>query len=438
MEMKETNKTVCVIGAGSSGITACKALMDEGILFDCFEKGSNIGGNWRYNNDNGMSSAYRSLHINTNREIMSYADYPMPADYAMFPHHSEIIKYFENYVDHFGIRKHITFNTSVENVEKINEKGYLVTTSNGVKKEYKSVIVANGHHWNPRYPDPSISGTFTGETMHVHHYRTPEVLHDKSIVILGFGNSAVDLACEAARLHTCKQVTIATRSGAYIIPNWIWSTPFDKLASPLASKLPLAMQRLLLKTTLWLARGNQEEFGVPKPKRPILSEHPTLSQDLLNLCGRGLIKIKPNIKYFEGKNVVFEDGTSQITDLIIYATGYKITFPFFKKDFFNVEETNDLQLYKRVIHPDYPGLYFIAFIQPLGAIMPLAEIQSKWVSKLIKGNLKLPSKEKQLTDIEEQKLANKKRYNNSPRHTIQVDFYNYKFAIEKEMKKGKI
>ncbi len=432
------NIKVCIIGAGSSGITACKSLLEEGIPFDCYEKGSGIGGNWRYNNDNGLSSAYRSLHINTNREIMSYSDYPMPTEYAMFPHHTEILKYFESYVDHFGIRKYIKFNTSVENVEKNHDGGYLVTTSDGKTTQYQAVIVANGHHWNPRYPEPDFPGEFTGEKMHVHYYKTPEVLEGKSIVVLGFGNSAVDIACEAARLHTCKEVTIATRSGAYIVPNWLWSIPFDKLANPITEKLPIFLQRFFLKISLWLAHGNQEDFGVPKPKRPILSEHPTLSQDLLNLTGRGLIKIKPNIKEFKGKTIIFEDGTTQETDLLIYATGYKISFPFFKEGFFNVENSNDLQLYKRVVHPEFPGLYFLALIQPLGAIMPLAEVQSKYISKLLRNEVRLPSKEAQLLDIEREANANKKRYNNSPRHTIQVDFHTYKFAIEKEMKKMKV
>jgi dimethylaniline monooxygenase (N-oxide forming) len=434
--MSENN--VCIIGAGSSGIAACKALKEEGISFICFEKGSGIGGNWRYNNDNGLSSAYRSLHINTNREVMSYSDYPMPKEYAMFPHHSEILKYFESYVDHFDIRKHIQFNTTVENIEKNDLGGYNITTNDGKTTHFKEVIIANGHHWNPRYPEPSFPGTFTGETMHVHYYKTPEVLENKSIVVLGFGNSAVDIACEAARLHTCKAVSIATRSGAYIVPNWLWSTPFDKLANPITEKLPIFLQRFLLKISLWLAHGNQEDFGVPKPNRPILSEHPTLSQDLLNMTGRGLIKIKPNIKEFKGKTIVFDDGTSQETDLLVYATGYKITFPFFKNGFINVEDSNDLQLYKRVIHPEFPGMYFLAFIQPLGAIMPLAEIQAKWIAKIINKKVALPSKEIQLAAIEKQKEYNQKRYNQSARHTIQVDFHTYKLAIEKEMKMMKI
>ncbi len=106
--------TVCVIGAGSSGITACKALVDRGIPFDCFEKSDRVGGNWVFANRNGMSSAYRSLHINTSRRRMEYADYPMPASYPDFAHHTQIAAYFDAYVDHFGLRELITFETGVE------------------------------------------------------------------------------------------------------------------------------------------------------------------------------------------------------------------------------------------------------------------------------------------------------------------------------------
>jgi hypothetical protein len=428
-------KQVCIIGAGSSGITAAKALKEKGISFDCFEKGSNIGGVWRFNNDNGLSSAYRSLHINTNRVVMAYSDFPMPDDYPMFPHHSDIIEYFENYVEHFKLREHITFNTSVTDVIRNSDGSYNITLDNRQSFDYQHVIVANGHHWNPRFPTPAFKGDFTGEILHSHYYREAEQVQDKDVLVVGIGNSAVDIACEAARQHKGK-VVISTRSGAYITPNWIWSMPFDNLANPLTAKLPLWLQRFLLNTTLWLARGKQEDYGVPKPNRPVLSEHPTLSQDLLNLSGRGLIKFKPNIKEFKGKTVVFEDGTEQDFDLIIYATGYKVTFPFLKHYAeFDIEETNDIRLYKKVIHPDYKNLFFLALIQPLGAIMPLAEIQSKWIAKIIKGESKLPSKDTMLKTIEEDKQKLAQRYKQTPRHTLQVDFFTYKRIIEKEMKR---
>lgn len=426
-------KTICIIGAGSSGITAAKTLKENGISFDCFEKGSEIGGNWRFNNDNGMSSAYRSLHINTNRMIMAYSDYPMPEEYPMFPHHSHIINYFDDYVNHFGIRQDIQFNTEVKNVTRNEDGTYSVETSNETHL-YDNVIIANGHHWNPRFPEPAFKGNFTGEILHSHYYREVEQIKGKNILVVGIGNSAVDIACEAARTYSGK-VVISTRSGANIIPNWLWSIPFDSLASSLTSKLPIAIQRLFLSSALRLARGKQEDFGVPKPKRPLLSEHPTLSQDLLNLSGRGLVKFKPNIKEFRGKTVVFEDGTEQDFDMIVYATGYKVTFPFLKDQSFNVSETNDFRLYKKVIHPDYVGLFFLALVQPLGAIMPLAEVQSKWIAKILKGETTLPNKDEMLKSIQEDKQAMAKRYKESPRHTLQVDFHPYKESIEREMKR---
>jgi len=428
-------KQVCIIGAGSSGISAAKTLKEKGISFDCFEKGSNIGGVWRFNNDNGTSSAYRSLHINTNRKAMAYSDFPMPDHYPMFPHHSHIIDYFDSYVDHFDIRKEFTFNTSVINVSAMENNVYSVTLDNQEIREYQHVIVANGHHWNPRFPDPPFPGQFTGEVLHSHHYKESDQVKNKNVLVVGFGNSAVDIACEAARLHTGK-VVISTRSGAHIAPNWIWSTPFDSLINPLTSLFPLWLQRIFLGITLWLAHGNQEDYGIPKPKRPLLKEHPTLSQDLLLLSGRGAIQFKPNIKEFRGKTVVFEDDSQQEFDTIIYATGYKVTFPFLKHiPDFDVEENNNISLYKKVIHPDHKNLFFLALIQPLGAVMPLAEIQSKWIAKLIEGKCSLASKKEMLQSIEKEKQKMKSRYGSAPRHTLQVDFFTYKRAIKNEMKR---
>ena len=427
---------VCIIGAGSSGITAAKTLKEHGIAFDCYEKGSNIGGNWRFNNDNGMSSAYRSLHINTNRRVMAYSDFPMPDDYPMFPHHSHIITYFENYVDHFGVRPHIQFNTEVLDVLRQDDGSYVVKTNKN-ETVYDAVVVCNGHHWNPRFPEPAFAGTFTGEVLHSHYYKEVQQVTNKNVLVVGMGNSAVDIACEAARTHSGR-VVISSRSGAYVIPNWIGSKPFDELASPLTSSLPLFMQRIFLKTALWVARGSQEDYGVPTPKRPLLMEHPTLSQDLLNLAGRGLVAFKPNIKAFEGKTVLFEDGTKQDFDLIVYATGYKVTFPFLKDQAFDVSETNDLRLYRKVVHPDYKNLFFVALIQPLGAIMPLAETQSGWIAKILSGKVRLPSTETMHQSIEADTLKIQKRYKASPRHTLQVDFFPYKSSIESEIKKMKV
>lgn len=428
------NRKACIIGAGSSGIAACKVLHQNKIDFDCFEKGSKIGGNWRYLNDNGMSSSYRSLHINTSKKVMAYSDFPMPEDYPDYPSHFQIIEYFENYVKHFGFGDKITFNVGVEQVSKIADNHYKVRLDNGETREYTDILVASGHHWKARYPD--FKGHFEGLCMHSHDYKTPDIFQGhKNVVVVGIGNSAVDIACEAARNSTGK-VFISTRSGAYILPKYIMGIPFDTLNKYSVDWLPMTVKRALLSMFLWIARGKQENYGIPKPKRPLLSEHPTISQDLLNLAGHGKIHIKPNIKELAGDTIIFEDGSQEKTDVLIYATGYKIAFPFFDKNFIDAEETNDISLYKQVVHTEHQGLYFVGLIQPLGAIMPLAEVQSEWIAQLILGKSKLPPKEKMLADIAKYKKQLQKRYKKSPRHTIQVEFYPYKNMIKKQLAKG--
>jgi cation diffusion facilitator CzcD-associated flavoprotein CzcO len=419
---------VCIIGAGSSGIVACKVLQENNIPFDCYEKGSGIGGNWRYMNDNGMSSSYRSLHINTSKKVMAYSDFPMPEDYPDYPSHYQIMEYFESYVNHFGFRDKIRFKTGVERVEKLPDGSYEVTLDNGEKKIYTAVMVASGHHWKPRYPN--FEGEFNGLILHSHDYKTPDIFQGhKNVVVVGFGNSAVDIACEAARTSTGK-VIISTRSGAYVLPKYILGKPFDTLNKYSVEWLPMWFKRGLLSFCLWVARGKQESYGIPKPKRPLLSEHPTISQDLFSLAGHGKVHIKPNIQKLAGDTIIFEDGSQEKADVLIYATGYKIAFPFFDKNFLNAEETNEVSLYKHVIHPEHKNLFFIGLVQPLGAIMPLAEVQSEWVARILKGKSKLPSKEAMLADIERYKEKLRKRYKTSPRHTIQVDFYPYKNMIK--------
>lgn len=425
---------VCIIGAGSSGIVAMKVLKGAGIAFDCYEKGSGIGGNWRYNNDNGLSSSYRSLHINTSKKMMAYSDYPMPAHYPDYPHHSQVLAYFEDYIEHFQLREHIHFNTSVTDVRK-SEEGYLVSLSSGEEIHYTAIIVANGHHWNPRYPEPPFAGEFTGETMHAHDYKTPDLLENKNVLIVGIGNSALDIACEAARLNTGK-VTISTRRGAHIFPKYIFGMPFDMLGKMNASALPFWFKRYLLSFNLWVARGKQDAYGVPLPKHPLLSEHPSISQDFLSLAGHGKVQVKPNISQLSGKEVVFEDGTHEEIDMIIYATGYKISFPFLASELINneyVEETNDFPLYKHVVHTEHKNLFFIGLCQPLGAIMPLAELQSIWISKLLNEEVALPSPAYMKKHITRAQTRNAKRYNTSKRHTIQVDFLAYQQEIRSEM-----
>jgi dimethylaniline monooxygenase (N-oxide forming) len=435
------SRRVCVIGAGSSGIASCQVLDARGIDFDCYEKGSEVGGNWRYGNDNGMSSAYESLFINTSREIMEYATYPMPRSYPDYPHHTQIAAYFDDYVDHFGLRDKIAFRTEVMRVEQASEGGWDVTVRSidgGEERttRYDDVMVANGHHWDPRWPEPPFPGELDDsvEVTHAHHYRSSEGYEDKNVLVLGIGNSACDIAVETSRVS--KMTYLAMRRGAWIVPKYIGSKPIDELAPGwIATYVPFWLQRFVLQKTIDRAQGDPTKFGLPKPDHRIAEAHPTVSSDLLPRIGHGRIAPKPNIARLEGDSVRFVDGSVEQIDKIVYCTGYKISFPFLDPQLLDPSGDNRIELYRRVVHPDLPGLYFIGLVQPLGAIMPIAELQSEWIADVVEGKVTLPPRDEMIAAIAAEQKAMRKRYVASKRHTIQVDFWPYLRQLREERKR---
>ena len=427
--------TVCLIGAGASGIAAAKALHQRGFDFDCFEASDRVGGLWVFNNRNGMSAAYRSLHINTSRERMQFADFPMPATYPDFPHHSQIADYFDAYVDHFGFRDRITFETKVERAERLGDGRWEVSTDRGTTRTYDALVVANGHHWDPRWPEPPFPGQerFAGVQIHSHDYKgdDPALFRDKSVVVLGMGNSAMDIAVESS--FVARNTYLAARRGAYVIPKYIFGRPLDTLgASP---RIPFELRRRAQETMLRVVVGDMERYGLPKPDHRFGEAHPTISDDALSRIAHGEITPKPNIEELRERTVRFADGSEVDADVVVYCTGYKVTFPFLDPDLIAAPD-NDLPLYRRVFHPELDGIYFIGLLQPLGAIMPLAELQSEWVCDHLCGRYRLPPPAELRADVEAERAAMFRRYVASKRHTMQVDFDDYMLAARRERRRG--
>ena len=388
-------------------------------------------------NDNGMSSAYKSLHINTSRRAMAYATYPMPEDYPDYPSHSQIAEYFDDYVDRFGFRDRIRFRTEVTRVEPAGDGGWRVSWRDVESGEegsaaYTAVFVANGHHWDARWPEPPFEGqdAFEGVQLHVHDYKTPDVIEGKRVLVLGIGNSATDIAVESSRI--AERTLLAMRRGAWILPKYLKGKPVDELGNAFVSRLPLAVTRAMYRRALKTATGDPMDYGLPEPDHKLAEAHPTISAELLSRIGHGDIAVKPNVAAFTGgRRVRFADGSTEDVDVVVYCTGYKITFPFFDPQLLAAPD-NEIPLYKRVVSPDHPGLYFIGLLQPLGAIMPLAEAQSEWIADVLEGKVELPDSERMRRYIVRDREAMAKRYVASKRHTIQVDFEPYMRSLRRE------
>ena len=429
-----TRADICIIGAGSSGVAVAKALKQQGLAFDCFEKGSDIGGMWRYENDNGLSSAYASLHIDTSRENLGYPDFPLPKTCPDFPSHRDFLRHLEAYADHFGIRPLITFRTSVEEVTPAEDERWRVRLDSGETRTYDSVIVANGHLWDPRWPD--FPGKFHGHQIHSHHYRTAAPFEGKDVLVVGLGNSAVDIAVDLCR--RASSVTISTRRSAWIMPKYLMGIPVDRWSAFLSRRLrlPTRLTRTLMSKLIRLAVGDQSRFGVPRPAHPMWREHATLSQELLPYIGHGWIAVKPDIARLDGEHVHFKDGSSQRFDAIIHATGYKASFPFLSPEVFHVGKEG-ADLYRRMVLPDRPGLFFAGLVQPIGPTIPLVEIQARWIASVLSKRMTLPGREEIRREIEHHRERQRKTYLDSARYALEVDFKTYAAQMNRDMQTGR-
>jgi cation diffusion facilitator CzcD-associated flavoprotein CzcO len=421
--------TTAVIGAGISGLTAGKALSDWGVPYTCFESSDDIGGNWYFRNPNGLSSAYQSLHIDTSRDGVSFRDMPMGADeYPDYPHHPQILGYLHRYADAFSLRDRIRFETPVQHAERKSNGGWRITLGDGSMQEFDFLIVGNGHHWDPRYPD--FPGSFDGETLHAHHYIGPSDpldLYGKRVLVVGIGNSGVDITSELSRQGVAEKVFISTRSGAWIIPKYFLGRPFDTLVK-INPRVPLKWQRFFAKPLPYLASGRMEDFGLPTPDHKFLEAHPTVSSELLLRLGSGDAVAKPNIAELLGDSVRFEDGSVERVDAIIWATGYRITFPFFDEDFLSAPG-NRLPLYKRIFRPGIDDLALIGFAQAIPTLFPFVELQSKLVARYLGGDYALPSLAEMEQTIHRDEQIHNAEYTDRPRHTMEIEWYTYEHDI---------
>jgi cation diffusion facilitator CzcD-associated flavoprotein CzcO len=416
--------SVCVIGAGVSGLTACKALADFGVPHTCFEASDEVGGNWYFQNPNGVSSAYRSLHIDISKPSISFRDFPMPDRYPDYPHHTHIFEWLRDYADAFGVRERIRFNTRVEHAARGAEGGWRIDLADDSSERFDALLVCNGHHWNPRHPE--FPGTFEGPQIHSHDYIDPSDpldLYGKRVLVVGIGNSAVDIVSELARKTVSDTVFLSTRSGAYVVPKYIFGRPVDQVvkANP---RIPAGLQRRVSRILPRIFSGRMEDFGLPTPNHNFLDAHPTVSSELLGRLGAGDAVAKGDVAELLGDRVRFADGSVEVVDAIVYATGYNVSFPFFDPGFLSAPE-NVLPLYKRMLKPGIDDLAFVGLGQPIPTIFPFSELQSKLAARWLSGDWAPPSEAEMEAEIKRDEAFHTGHFVNKPRHTMQLEWYSF-------------
>ncbi|XP_042533291.1 flavin-containing monooxygenase 5-like [Dipodomys spectabilis] len=434
-----TKKRIAVIGAGISGLGAIKCCLDEDLEPTCFERNDDIGGLWKFqkNPSEKMPSIYKSVTINTSKEMMCFSDFPIPDHFPNYMHNTKLMDYFRMYAKHFGLLNYICFKTKVCSVRKrpdFSTSGqWDVVVEMNEKQEtlvFDGILVCSGHHTDPYLPLHSFPGIekFEGCYFHSREYKSPEDFVGKRIIVVGIGNSGVDIAVELSSV--AKQVFLSTRRGSWILHR-VWENGYP-MDSSFFTRFNSFLQKILTTSLInnYLekilnSRFNHSHYGL-QPKHRLLSQHPTVSDDLPNHIISGRVHVKPNVREFTERDVIFEDGTvEENVDVVVFATGYSFSFPFL--DGLIEVANNEVSLYKLMFPPDLekPTLAVIGLIQPLGIVLPIAELQSRWATRVFKGLSKLPSTKTMMANIAQRKRAMDKRYVKTARHTIQVDHIEY-------------
>ncbi|MCW5602701.1 NAD(P)-binding domain-containing protein [Nitrosomonas sp.] len=410
---------IAIIGAGCSGLTAIKNLVEAGLTdIVCYEKNDQIGGNWVYTAMPGHSSVNEATHIISSKMMSQLSDFPMPDDYPDYPSHRQILAYFQAYARHFQLDRYIRLNTTVLHAEKIVNERWRLHLDDGTQREFDYLLVANGHHSVPRHPD--WKDCFTGKYLHAHDYKASQGLEGKRILVVGAGNSGCDCAVESSRV--AMRVDMSFRSPQYIIPKFIMGKPTDVFAAAI-HWLPQGVQNWLQKISLRLQIGRYRDYALPEPDFSPTQAHPTINSALFDRIRHGKVRPRPAIASVIGQTIHFADGSTSEYDVIIAATGYKISFPFFDRAFINWEEAIEVPLFMRIFHPDHPSLFFIGLIQPQGCIWPLTDLQSRLLGQLLTNKIKLPP------NWRERAIAEAKYWQRQfiarPRHSIEVHYRPY-------------
>lgn len=420
--MMDRTDRVCVVGAGAAGLAAAKNLAECGFPCDVLEREEDLGGVWNYGSPAGR--VYRSTHTISSKPTTQYPDFPLPESWPDYPHHSQMLRYLRAYAAHFGVDRRIEYRTPVERVAPGRDGGWEVAVAGGETRIYRAVVIANGHNWDPNVPE--LPGRFHRRTLHSSEYRTPGLFAGKRVLVIGAGNSGSDIAVEAAQAGA--RVLHSMRRGYHVLPKYVMGRPIDQVGDLLLRlRLPLALRRLAGHLAIRLVHGSNRQMGLPEPDHRLFETHPLVNSLLPHHVRHGDIEPKPDVARLEGDAVRFADGSLEKVDVLVYATGYRITIPFVEPSLLNRRDGRP-GLHLNIFHPDHDTLFVAGLIQPDSGEIFLLHWQTRGVALFLRA-LESGSPAAEWLRRRKRKvvedLGGGIRYAPSGRHALEVEHWTY-------------
>ncbi|ODS03680.1 hypothetical protein AUC71_08340 [Methyloceanibacter marginalis] len=425
-------KRFCIIGAGACGLAVVKTFAERGIPFDCFEAEGDLGGIW---NPGSPHAVYGSTHLNSSKKLSRYPDFKFPDEMPYYVSAAQAHEYLRAYAAEYGIYDRITFNTRVSAIERA-DKGWRVTLEGESEPRiYDGVVVANGHHWHPYTPD--YPGTFAGEMLHSHDVKSKGQLKDKRVLVVGAGNSA---AIFATRPKTARP---STRCAAPITSSprcCSASRPTRSSTVSVICRLPRHFMYSLYKLGMWVLIGSHERYGLPKPDHDLFEAHPTACTTYLDHIVHGRIVPKPGITRFEGKRVFFrdEEETSEEVDLLVWATGYRVHFPFMD-DSYVLDENGWPKLFIHTFHREWDDFFVCGLFEPAeGGVWQIADYQARLIAAFITAQEEDPKRAAWFRELKRHAnpdIGHGLKHQDTPWHRFEIQHLRFRRYMKRLLKK---
>ncbi|XP_034681788.1 probable flavin-containing monooxygenase 1 [Vitis riparia] len=446
-------RKVAIIGAGISGLLACKYTLSKGFTPVVFESRSSIGGVWR--------KTLETTKLQTPKPFYQFSDFPWPSSVEEeFPNQFQLFDYLQSYACHFDLLRHIKFNSKVVSIEyegasdeemqawelwggngeAFSSKGkwnLTVTDTQILSTEVHQVdfvILCIGRFTDvpniPEFPPGKGPEAFHGKVIHSMEYSAmdfasaAEFIKGKRTAVVGFQKHALDISmeCSAANgeQNPCR---LLYKTEHWNVPDYQpWGVPlaylyFSRFSELLVHKPGEGFFLSLLATILspvrwgfskWVESHIKKKLSLEKfgmvPKHSFLKEISaclisTVPEGFYDRVEKGSIILKkaPKFSFCEQGIVVDGEITPIETDLVILATGFKgekklkdiFVSPAFQ-DCILGSPTASVPFYRECINPRIPQLAVIGFSESISNLYT-SEMRCRWLAELLDSTFKLPS-----------------------------------------------
>jgi hypothetical protein len=402
-----------------------RALKRQGLTYEQFERHRDVGGVWDI--DNPGTPMYESAHFISSRDLSGFLDYPMPKHFPDYPSNRQILEYARAFARAFDLYDNISFNTAVEKVEKQDDGRWQVTLAGGEQRRYRAVVCATGCNWDPNMPE--VKGQFNGEIRHSVTFKKADEFRGKRVMIIGAGNSGADIACDAAT-HANKAF-ISMRRGYHFIPKHLFGLPADEVSEK-GPQLPMWLTRPIFQVILRLINGDTSRFGLPTPDHKLFESHPLMNTQLLHYLQHGDIQVKADVSHYEGDYAVFKDGSREVLDLVLYATGYKWSCKY-AADYFEWKGGRP-QLYLSIFSRQHHNLFGIGYLETNSSAYKLFDNEAHAIACYLRDQLQRPEQARQFDQLiahDHPDLSGGIQFVKSQRHEVYLEVH----ALKKHLRK---